>query len=79
MRQRVRWTPLAHRGRLDRPSHLMEIAGLKALVPAKHVNYQGKERMGIRHEQHRTVFGSQLFCVLLSGSHGGGGAGDQRL
>jgi len=72
-------TPLAHCGRLDRRSHLMEIAGLEALVPAKLVNYEGKERKGSRHEQHRTVFGGQLFCVLLSGSHGGGGAGDHHL
>ena len=36
-------TPLAHCGRLNRRSHLMEIAGLEALVPAKLVNMREKK------------------------------------
>lgn len=36
-------TPLAHRARLDRHSHRMEIAGLEALVPAKLVNMREKK------------------------------------
>jgi hypothetical protein len=36
-------TPLAHCGRLNRRSHLMEIAGLKALVTAKLVNMREKK------------------------------------
>jgi hypothetical protein len=36
-------TPLAHRVRLDRHSHLMEIARLEVLVPAKLVNMREKK------------------------------------
>jgi len=45
-------TPQVYRARLDRRSHLMEIAGLEALVPAKLVNILRRIPRSVHSETH---------------------------